>query len=600
MADTTDPGHWHETYDVVVVGSGAGGMSAGLVAATLGSRVLIVEKTLFYGGGCAVSGGVVWIPGNSQMPALNIMDSQAQARRYLRSVIGDRARWDLIDAFLAHGPEMLDFLHARTSVRLVPRLDAPDYYAEAEGAAAGGRMLDPAVYDGRRLGPLFEKLRPPLPSFLLFGGMMVNKTDISALLKSHKSLAALRHAGRLLLRYLRDRRSHPRGTRLVVGNALAAALLKATDDAGVALWNETTAVGLVRQDQRIGGVVLERGGRTLNVRALRGVVLAAGGAPGAPEFMRAHVPFPALHYSMAPATNSGDGIRLGIGAGGRLDDVNRDNAFWTPVSVMKQPNGEESRFAHLITDRQKPGLIAVNQLGRRFTNESASYHDFVAAMHAQHRITPTIPAYLICDARFIRRYGLGMVRPAPMPRRHFIKAGYLVRARTVADLATALGVPGDNLLKAVEANNRYARTGVDLDFGKGSSAYHRYLGDPDHAGPNPCIGPIDRPPFFAVRVYPGDIGTSLGLRTDAAGRVLDPEDRAIEGLYACGNDMNSIMAGTYPSGGITLGPAMTFGYLAARALAADDADESRGRNTSHAAAGRGDASVELVNSPDLA
>ncbi|MEA3151492.1 MAG: hypothetical protein QOD56_2431, partial [Gammaproteobacteria bacterium] len=179
------------------------------------------------------------------------------------------------------------------------------------------------------------------------------------------------------------------------------------------------------------------------------------------------------------------------------------------------------------------------------------------------------------DARFIRRFGLGMVRPAPMPRRHFIKAGYLVRARTVADLAAALGVPGGNLSKAIETNNRYARTGVDLDFGKGSSAYHRYLGDPDH-GPNPCIGPIDQPPFFAVRVFPGDIGTSLGLRTDAAARVLDRHDRPIEGLYACGNDMNSVMAGTYPSGGITLGPAMTFGYLAARALAADDAGSREG------------------------
>jgi succinate dehydrogenase/fumarate reductase flavoprotein subunit len=599
MADTTDPGPWHETFDVVVVGAGAGGLSAGLVAATLGKRVLLVEKTPYFGGGCAVSGGVVWIPGNSLMPALDIRDSQAQARRYLQTVIGDRARWDLIDAFLAHSPEMLDFMHARTSVRLVPRQVAPDYYAEAEGAASGGRMLDPTVYDGRRLGPLFAKLRPPLTSFLLFGGMMVNKADISALLKSHRSLAALRHSARLLVRYLTDRVSHPRGTRLVVGNALAAALLKATAEAGVELRSNTTAVSLLRQNQRIGGVVLGCGGRTLNVRALRGVVLATGGAPGAPEFTRAHIPFPEMHYSMAPATNSGDGIRLGIGVGGRVDDVNRDNAFWTPVSVMKQTNGEDLKFAHLITDRQKPGLIAVNHLGCRFTNESASYHDFVAAMHEQHRITPTIPAYLICDARFIRRFGLGMVRPAPMPRRHFIKAGYLVRARTVADLAAALGVPGGNLSKAIETNNRYARTGVDLDFGKGSSAYQRYLGDPDHAGPNPCIGPIDQPPFFAVRVYPGDIGTSLGLRTDAEGRVLDRHDRAIDGLYACGNDMNSVMAGTYPSGGITLGPAMTFGYLAARALAADNSIASHDRNTLSVAAGRG-ASVELVIPPDLA
>jgi succinate dehydrogenase/fumarate reductase flavoprotein subunit len=509
------------------------------------------------------------------MPALKIADSRAEARRYLRNAIGDRARWDLIDAFLAHGPAMLDFMHSRTSVRLVARTVAPDYYAEMEGAAPGGRMLDPAVYDGRRLGPLFAKLRVPLPSFLVFGGMMVGKADISALLKCHKSFAAFRHSSRLLSRFILDRLSHSRGTRLVVGNALAAMLLQAAAEKGVALWSDTAATKLLRHDGRIAGVSLQQSGRTINVRALRGLVLATGGAPGDPHFMRAHVPYPDLHYSMAPTTNVGDGIRLGISAGGRLDDVNRDSAFWTPVSVMKRRDATELKFAHLITDRQKPGLIAVNHRGERFTNESASYHDFVAAMHAAHRIAPTIPAYFICDSRFIRRYGLGLVRPGPMPHRRFLQAGYLMRAGTLDGLAALLGVSADGLSKSVAANNRYAVTGVDPDFGRGSSAYHRYLGDPDHDGPNPCIGPIAKPPFYAVRVFPGDIGTSLGLRTDTQARVLDEHDRPIDGLYACGNDMNSVMAGTYPSGGITLGPAMTFGYLAGRSLAcADDSAPS--------------------------
>src|SRR5260221_2324650 len=197
-------------------------------------------------------------------------------------------------------------------------------------------MLDPAVYDGRRLGELFPRLRPPLPSFLLLGGMMVSKADISALLKAHASFTAFRHVAKLLARYARDRLSHSRGTRLVVGNALAAALLKAVDEAGVALWSESPAVELLRLDGRISGVVLERGGRAFNVRALRGVVLATGGAPGDPEFAREHIPFPTMHHSMAPAANRGDGMRLGISAGGRLDDVNLDSAFWTPVSVMRE------------------------------------------------------------------------------------------------------------------------------------------------------------------------------------------------------------------------------------------------------------------------
>jgi succinate dehydrogenase/fumarate reductase flavoprotein subunit len=572
MSATGNPG-WDETYDVVVVGSGAGGLTAALTAATLGSRVLLAEKTAYFGGGCAVSGGVVWIPQNSPMARLGISDTTAAARQYLRKVVGGRARWDLIDAFLATGPAMVDFLHGRTSARLVPRSLAPDYYAEEEGAATGGRMLDPAVFDGRVLGPLFPKLRVPLPSFMLFGGMMVAKADIAALLKCHKSAAALRHTVKLVFRYAMDRLRHTRGTRLVVGNALAATLLKAASEAGVTLWSESSVTSLIRERDRVTGVTLMRAGEARRVQALRGVILATGGAPGDAEFARAHIPFSELHHSMAPASNVGDGIRLGLTAGGRLDDVNRDNAFWTPVSILHRADGSKLKFAHLITDRQKPGLIAVNHAGRRFTNESASYHDFVAAMHSSHRTEPTIPAYLICDARFLRRYGLGLVRPGPSRKAGYIRAGYLLKASSIEDLARRLGIPAAALAGEIAANNQYAITGVDLDFGRGSSAYQRYLGDPER-GPNPCIGPIDRPPFYAVRVFPGDIGTSLGLRTDAQARVLDARDLPIAGLYACGNDMNSVMAGTYPSGGITLGPAMTFGYLIGKTLAADNPAEA--------------------------
>jgi len=325
---------------------------------------------------------------------------------------------------------------------------------------------------------------------------------------------------------------------------------------------------LISERGRVIGVSLKLAGKVQRVQALRGVILATGGAPGDAEFARAHIPFSEHHHSMAPAGNAGDGIRLGLAAGGRLDDVNRDNAFWTPVSILSRTDGSSLKFAHLITDRQKPGLIAVNHAGRRFTNESASYHDFVVAMHTAQRSAATIPAYLICDSRFIRRYGLGLVRPGPSPKASYIRAGYLFKASNIAELARNLGVPPESLAGEVAANNRYAVTGVDEDFGRGSSAYQRYLGDAEW-GPNPCIGPIEHAPFYAVKVFPGDIGTSLGLRTDPQARVLDAVDRPIVGLYACGNDMNSVMAGTYPSGGITLGPAMTFGFLVGRALAAD-------------------------------
>ena len=561
------PDRWDEEYDIVVLGSGAGGLAAATVAALGGASVLVLERSDMFGGGAAISGGVVWVPNHSGMAALGIEDSREKAALYLRKVLGNRARWDMIDAYLDTAPEMVDYMAANTQVKLVPRAIGPDYQSEEEGATPGGRMLDAAVYDGRELGPLFDKLRVPLPTFLLFGGMMVGKYDVDMLLKSWRSAKAFRHAAALVLRYARDRLSlYKRGTRLALGNALAARLLRSAVDAGVALRSEADATAIFQDDTgAIAGLRVEQGLVTKAVRARRGVVLATGGFPGNAAMARVQLPFAELHQTLAPAANSGGGIKLGLAAGGRLDDINRDNAFWTPVSVMRTADGKTVKCPHLITDRSKPGLIAVNQLGRRFVNEGASYHDFVVAMHQEHAHTPTIPAFLVCDSRFIRRYGFGLVRPGPTPLGRFLRSGYLLLGRTIAELAAAIGVPADALEATVDDANRAARTGTDEAFGKGSTGYNRYLGDAEHQ-PNPCLGPIERGPFYAVRIYPGDIGTSLGLRTDPAARVLDSNDSPIPGLYACGNDMNSIMAGSYPSGGITLGPALTFGYIIGRAL----------------------------------
>lgn len=563
------PAHWDEDFDIVVLGSGAGGLTAATVAALGGSRALVLEKCAVFGGSAAVSGGVVWVPNNSGMAAIGIADSREKAALYLRRVLGNRARWDLIDAYLDTAPEMFDYMAAHTAVQLVPRPIGPDYQSEEEGATPGGRMVDPAIYDGRALGPLFDKLRAPLPTFLLFGGMMVGKYDVDMLLRSWRSPKAFGHAARLVLRYVRDRLSfHKRGTRLALGNALAARLLRSAVDAGVTLRSEATATAIYQDASgAVLGVRVAQDGGVRSVRSHRAVVLATGGFPGNADMVRAQLPFPELHESMVPASNSGDGIRLGLAAGGQLDDINRDNAFWTPVSVMRDAAGATIKCPHLITDRSKPGLIAVNQLGRRFVNEASSYHDFVAVMHQEHAHSPTIPAYLICDSRFIRKYGLGLVRPGPAPLGRFLRAGYLFRGATLAGLAAAIGVPSESLEATVVEANVAARTGVDAAFGKGTTGYNRYLGDPGHR-PNPCLGPIDRAPFYAVRIHPGDIGTSLGLRTDASARVLDGQGALIAGLYACGNDMNSVMAGNYPSGGITLGPALTFGYIIGRDIAA--------------------------------
>ena len=428
-------------------------------------------------------------------------------------------------------------------------------------------MMDPAVFDGRELGPLFDRLQPPLPTFLLLGGMMVGKADVDALVRCHRSVKALRHAAMLVSRFALDKlRGYRRGTRLTLGNAIAGRLLKSAADHGVTLWNETCFEDLIRSEGRVTGIRVRREGRTVLIRARRGVVLATGGFPGNAAMMARHVPHMDHHFSMAPEGNSGDGIVGAVAAGGRLDNINSANAFWTPVSVMRRADGSVLKCPHLIIDRSKPGLIAVNQQGRRFVNEASSYHEFVEAMHHDEAETATIPAWLVCDARFLWRYGMGLIRPGPARRGPFLKSGYLIRGRTVADLAQRIGVPAANLAETVAAHNLHAASGVDEQFGKGSTGYNRYLGDPGH-GPNPCLGPIAHGPFYAVAVYPGDIGTSLGLRTDPEGRVLDGEDQPIAGLYACGNDMNNLMAGTYPSGGITLGPALTFGYVIGRALA---------------------------------
>lgn len=560
---------YDETYDVIVIGSGAGGMAAALTAAHAGLDVVVLEKTETFGGSTAVSGGAVWIPGNPHLAEVGQTDSREQVYAYLQAILGNRLRRDMLDAFLDEGPRMVTFLEANTDVKFVPRAVSPDYRSTLPGASVGGRTIDPAPFDGRELGENFALLRPPLREFLVFGGMMVSRKDIDTLLGGFSSWGKFVDSAKLVGRFARDRLSWPRGTRLLMGNALAGRLLKSALARDIALRPRSAARALLREGARVTGVLAERDGSTVRIGARRGVVLATGGFPGNAAMRAWLLPHPDSHQSMAPPTNSGDGITLALSVGAAIDTENVGNAFWTPVSVMRKRDGTEIRFPHLILDRQKPGLVAVNQAGRRFVNEATSYHEFVEAMHATHQTAPAIPAYLVCDSRFLRRYGLGLVRPGPRRLRPFIAAGYLVEGRTIADLARQLGIDAGALADTLARMNAYAASGEDPEFGKGSTAYNRYLGDPDHT-PNPCLGPIDRPPFYAVRVWPGDIGTAAGLKVDPKARVLDARGEPIAGLYACGNDMNSIMAGTYPGAGITLGPALTFGYVAGQALARDD------------------------------
>jgi succinate dehydrogenase/fumarate reductase flavoprotein subunit len=564
--DGTFPTTAAAAFDVIVLGSGAAGLSAAITARAAGLSVLVLEKTDVFGGSTAVSGGAVWIPGNAGMAALGHDDSREKAMAYLHATVGNHLRTDVVEAFLDEGPRMVRFLEERAGLRLIPRAISPDYKPELDGAMQGGRSMDPEPFDGRQLGALFPALRSPYASFLVFGGMMVNRKDIDALLSATRSWQGFRHSLGLLGRYAADRLRWKRGTRLVMGNALAGRLLLAAQQAGVVLRRSVAVEALQQRDGRVTGVVVRENGTPRVVAANVGIVLATGGFAQNARLREKYLPHAEMHRSMSPEGNTGDGIALARTAGAAMQEDYAGPAFWAPVSVLRGKDGSETVFPHLIMDRQKPGLMAVNSAGRRFVNEATSYHDFVEGMHRTHNEAPCIPAWLICDKNFLRTYGMGLVRPGGPSLKPFINAGYLVEAPTIAALAARIGVPAGALADSVARMNEAARTGVDPEFGRGASVYDRYLGDPLHQ-PNPCLGPIEAAPFYAIAVWPGDIGTAAGLRTDARTRLLDAAGQPIPGLYACGNDMASIMGGAYPAAGITLGPGLTFGYIAGQELA---------------------------------
>jgi succinate dehydrogenase/fumarate reductase flavoprotein subunit len=546
--------------DLLVLGAGAGGMTAALTAAVLGLRVLLVEKTGLVGGTSARSAGSVWLPNSRHSPPGE--DSIEKALTYLRHAVGDRLDRERASAFLQAAPEMVDFLEDNAAVRFRAYPCHPDYLATLEGATLRGRVLEPLPFDAAALGPRFCDLRPPLPEFMLFGGMMVDRTDIGHLMSATRKISSFRHAIRLLGRYGIDRLRHRRGARLVMGNALVGRLYHSLLQRSVAVLRSTEVASLTRDGGRVTGAILKRGAATSEIRAGAGIVLATGGFSRCPDLRKRLLP-PALDES-SPVVESatGDGLHLAERVGGHLAEHD-SNSFLAPVSRRRRADGSMAVFPHFVLDRGKPGALAIDPAGRRFVNEATPYHLFGEALLATLRNFPQGTCHLICDDAFIAKYGLGMVRPRRMNLRTAIEDGYVVIARTLDDLAARLHVPADALSATVARHNRFAETGKDEEFGKGEDGYQRNLGDPAH-GPNPCLGPIARGPLYALAIHPGDIGASAGLACDASARVLGGDGAPIEGLYACGNDMASIMAGRYPGPGITLGPAMAFGFIAAR------------------------------------
>jgi succinate dehydrogenase/fumarate reductase flavoprotein subunit len=398
---------------------------------------------------------------------------------------------------------------------------------------------------------------------MVFGGMMIGKADIPPLVGRFRSLANFSHAAKLLLRYLLDRTRYPRGTRLVMGNALTGRLFLSLRKRGVEILFNAPIADLVLENGRVTGAKVKIDGQEVDVRIRRGVVLATGGYGHNKRYREAFMPHPVPAHSMASEFNVGDGFAMGERLGARIaPEEHGTSGLWTPVSVTPRTDGTRGLYPHLLLDRAKPGLIAVNAAGQRFVNEAVSYHDFVQAMFEANKSSPSIPCYLICDAAFIEKYGLGIAYPGHANLSGLLRSGYLKRDDTLEGLAGRIGIDAKGLRASVTRHNGFAQTGVDIDFGKGETELNRFNGDDAHK-PNPCIGQIATAPFYALEIWPAEIAVSTGLSTDPDARVLDKDRQVIPGLYACGNDMASIMAGTYPGPGTTLGPGMVFAYRAA-------------------------------------
>ena len=554
---------WDRETDLIVAGAGPAGMTAALVAALEGLEVIICEKSQQVGGTGATSAGTLWIPGNTQSKMAGYEDSATDAAKYLDSFIGDDEDKIRRRVYLEEGPKVIDYLMERTDVKFNPCGKHPDYRNNIVGAAVEGRAILPKQFNGRKLGKNFERVRPPIEEFMLFGGMMVGKDDIARLTKRYESVTNFAFSASIFLRFLIDRLWYKRGTRLTMGNALVARLFYSLCKQNVPILFGAPVIELVNEQRGVIGAVIETQQGRKRIRGKKGVVLSTGGFSHNKEFREKYLPKPISPYSLATESNTGDGLRIGESIGAKLDDPpHQRSAFWTPVSITKRKDGTAGLFPHIFLDRAKPGLIAVNAGGQRFVNEAASYHDFVEAMYRSHENVATIPAWLVCDSYFVQKYGIGTIYPGTKNLQKFAKAGYVRIADTISNLAKSIGISGTELENTIMRHNEFASNGIDLDFGKGDLELNRFNGDSDNR-PNPCLRSIETAPFVALPVWPAELGCSIGLKTNINGQVLDQNNENIAGLYACGNDMSSIMAGCYPGPGITLGPAVVFGYRVA-------------------------------------
>lgn len=555
-------------YDLIVVGSGAAGLACAITAKKRGLSVVVLEKEPVFGGTTALSGGVLWIPLNHHGRKQNAADTVEAVRTYMMQETGSYFDEEAVQTFVENGPKMVEFFERETEMKFIPTL-YPDYHPDVPGGVDIGRSILAESYDIRGLGKDMPRLKLPLRT-ITFIGMMFNSSnaDLKHFFRATKSLTSFLYVARRLANHIKELVLYRRAINVTSGNALAARLAKSALDLRIPILTDTPAKQILMDGGKAVGVQVAGEGGERRITARHGVVLACGGFPH--DVKRIAQAYPHLrsggeHLSPTPVSNTGDGVAMADAAGGDVDIRFKDTSAWMPVSRVVFTDGEVGVFPHLL-DRYKPGIIGVLRNGKRFTNESNSYHDVGAAMIEACQGQKETAMWLMCDKTTLSKYGLGYVKPSPMPIGRFIKNGYLFEGQTLADLARATGIDAAGLEQTVRGYNMHAVKGEDPAFGRGRTSFNRYLADPENR-PNPCIAPVQNEPFYAVKVIMGDLGTFDGIQTSVVGEVKKRDGSVISGLYAVGNDRASIMGGNYPGAGITHGPNMTFGFVTANHIA---------------------------------
>jgi 3-oxosteroid 1-dehydrogenase len=566
---------WDKSVDFLVMGSGAAAMGAAVRGHDLGLEVLMVEKTDLFGGNTAMSGGVVWIPNNPAMKKTSIPDSDEEALIYLKHITHGEIEEERLQNYVDESKRVLAYLHEHTHVRYTALERYTDYYPEAPGGKEGGRSMDPTPLDGAKLRESLMAIRPMHPQAKVLGKFGITAREAHAAL-GLGFVSMMFMAWQLLRYWLRSfkRKKWGRDTRLVGGNALVGRLFLSLKERGVEAWANAPVQSLVLDGGRVVGAVVEKDGQPLRIQATQGVLLAAGGFSKNAEMRHKYQREPiTTEWTAGGPGNTGDAILMGMDAGAEVSLM--DDAWWTPTSRV--PRYDPAWV--LVVEKSLPHGVFVNLNGQRFTNEAAPYVDVVLGMYddASKNAGADSRWFHVFDAEYRRMSIAGPLAPSKMmpdssvPRR-FRDGGYIYRAETLDELAETLGLPAPALQETLDRFNVHAVKGEDPDFNRGWSAQDRYYGHPS-VKPNCSLGPVSKPPFYAIEIFPGDLGTKGGVVTDTQSRVLRPGGSGvIEGLYAAGNSSASIMGRTYPGAGGTIGPALTGGFAAAESAAAAKAE----------------------------